>query len=129
MTTRRRILGLLAVAPVLIGNGAIAAETADTPAASETAQKAGNPILAHNTAPWCKTCTAQKPVLANLEDDPEFKRLQVFDVDVDSPKDVVEQFGATMQSTLITYKGTKETGRSMGETRPEAIWSLLRRAF
>ena len=53
----------------------------------------------------------------------------MFDVDFDSRKDVVKQFGATMQSTLITYKGTKETGRSAGETKPEAIASLLDKAI
>ena len=53
----------------------------------------------------------------------------MFDVDFDSRKDVVKRFGATMQSTLITYKGEKETGRSAGETKPEAISSLLDKAI
>ena len=34
-----------------------------------------------------------------------------------------------MQSTLITFKGEKETGRSVGETKPEAIASLLDKAI
>jgi len=83
----------------------------------------------HITAPWCTTCAAQKPILSKLEADPKFKDLQVFDVDFDSRKDVVMKFGATMQSTLITYKGEKETGRSAGETKPEAISSLLDKAI
>ena len=53
----------------------------------------------------------------------------MFDVDFDSRKDVVRQFGATMQSTLITFKGATETGRSAGETKPEAISLLLDRAI
>jgi thioredoxin 1 len=129
MTTRRILLAAFIVAPMLFGTDAIAAETAYTPAAFEAAQKAGKPILVHITAPWCTTCAAQKPILAKLEADPKFKDLQVFDVDFDSRKDVVKRFGATMQSTLITYKGDKETGRSAGETKPEAISALLDKAI
>ena len=83
----------------------------------------------HITAPWCTTCAAQKPILAKLEAEPRFKDLQVFDVDFDSRKDVVKRFGATMQSTLITYKGETEVGRSAGETKPEAISALLDKAM
>ncbi|MCB4806395.1 thiol-disulfide isomerase/thioredoxin [Methylobacterium brachiatum] len=129
MTTRRIFLGLAAVVPMLFGTAALAAEMTYTPAAFEAAQKAGKPILVHITAPWCTTCAAQKPILAKLEADPKFKDLQVFDVDFDSRKDVVKRFEATMQSTLITYKGGKETGRSAGETKPEAISSLLDKAL
>lgn len=129
MTTRRILLAAFAVGPLLIGTAAGAAEMRYTPAAFEAAQKAGKPILVHITAPWCTTCAAQKPILAKLEADPKFRDLQVFDVDFDSRKDVVKQFRATMQSTLITYKGANETGRSAGETKPEAISSLLDKAI
>ncbi|TXN28190.1 thioredoxin family protein [Methylobacterium sp. WL19] len=129
MTTRRILLVALTVAPMLFGTAAGAAEMTYTPALFEAAQKAGKPILVHITAPWCTTCAAQKPILAKLEANPKFKDLQVFDVDFDSRKDVVKQFGATMQSTLITFKGEKETGRSAGETKPEAISSLLDKAI
>ncbi|MCJ2118152.1 thioredoxin family protein [Methylobacterium sp. J-001] len=129
MTARHILFAAFASAPLLFGTGAIAAEMTYTPAAFEAAQKAGKPILVHITAPWCTTCAAQKPILAKLEAEPRFKDLQVFDVDFDSRKDVVKQFGATMQSTLITYRGTQETGRSAGETKPEAIASLLDKAI
>ena len=102
MTTRRILFGLLVTVPMLLGTGASATEMTYTPAAFEAAQKAGKPILVHITAPWCTTCAAQKPILWKLEAEPKFKDLQVFDVDFDSRKDVVKQFGATMQSTLIT---------------------------
>ncbi|KST56887.1 thioredoxin [Methylobacterium sp. GXS13] len=129
MTARHILFAAFASAPLLFGTGAIAAEKTYTPAAFEAAQKAGKPILVHITAPWCTTCAAQKPILAKLEAELRFKDLQVFDVDFDSRKDVVKQFGATMQSTLITYRGTQETGRSAGETKPEAIASLLDKAI
>lgn len=127
MATRRILLGLIAVAPMLLTTGAFAAEY--TPAAFGAAQKAGKPIIVHITAPWCRTCAVQKPIIAKLAADPRYKDLQVFDVDFDSRKDVVKQFGATMQSTLIIYKGGKETGRTAGETKPETIAALLDKAI
>ncbi len=77
------------------------------------------------TAPWCPTCKAQRPILSNLEADPKFKDLVVLDVDFDSQKDVLRQLGVRVQSTLIAFKGERETARSAGETRPEPIAKLL----
>lgn len=129
MTSRRLLLGLLAVSPMVFATAASAAEQPYDPAAFQAAQKAGKPILVHITAPWCTTCAAQRPILAKLEAESKFKDLQVFDVDYDSRKDVVKQFRATMQSTLITYHGEKETGRSTGETKPKALAALLDKAI
>lgn len=129
MTTRRLLLGALAAAPLLFGTAANAAEAVFTPEAFEAAQKAGKPILVHVTAPWCTVCAVQKPILAKLEAQPRFKDLQVFDVDFDSRKDVLKRFGATRQSTLITFKGEKETGRSVGDTQPEWIEGAVEKAL
>ena len=51
MTTRRILLAAFAVAPMLFGTAAGAAEMTYTPAAFEAAQKAGKPILVHITRP------------------------------------------------------------------------------
>jgi thiol-disulfide isomerase/thioredoxin len=110
---------------MLFGTGAIAGGMTYAPAAFEAVHEAGKPILVHITAPWCATCAARKPILSKLEADAKFKDLQVFDVDFDSRKDVVKQFGATMRSTLITFEGSQETGRSAGETKPDVIAALL----
>ncbi len=89
------------------------------------AQAAGKPILVEVHASWCPTCAKQRPILAALEKTPELSDLVVFDVDFDSQKDIVRQFGAQMQSTLIVFKGKIEKGRSTGETNPGAIRALL----
>ena len=52
----------------------------------------------------------------------------MFDVDFDSRKDVLKRFGVTRQSTLITFKGEKETGRSVGDTQPERIERAVEKA-
>ena len=92
------------------------------------AQKAGDPILVHVTAPWCSTCTAQKPVVDKLHAEPQFKNIKVFNVDFDSQKPLLRKLGVHEQSTLIVYKGDKEEGRSTGVTQLGAIKALLEKA-
>lgn len=89
------------------------------------AQKAGRPILVAIHASWCPTCKAQTPILGQLTDDPKFKNLAYFVVDFDSQKDLVQRFGARMQSTLIAFKGNTEAGRSVGDTNQNSIAALL----
>ncbi|RWG19728.1 MAG: thioredoxin [Mesorhizobium sp.] len=93
--------------------------------AFEKAQKAGKPILVEITASWCPICKAQKQVLARLLPRAEHANLAVFEVDFDSQKEVVRAFGAQMQSTLITFKGTREVGRLVGVTKADPIKHLL----
>ena len=96
-----------------------------TPAAFDAAKAAGKSILVDVTAPWCPTCKAQHPILSRLEAEPKFKDLVVLAVDFDSQKSDLRSLGVRMQSTLIAFKGTKETARSTGDTKPESIARLL----
>lgn len=130
MAANRLLLIAALLAPVAILRPAEAGETtAFTQAAFDAARSAGRPILVEVSAPWCPICKAQKPILAKLAADPRFKDLQIFDVDFDSRKDVLKQFNARMQSTLIAYKGDKEVGRSVGETQPEWIEGLVEKTL
>jgi thioredoxin 1 len=118
-----------ASASLLFGFIAFAAQAAETQnynaKAFAAAQAAGKPILVEIHASWCPTCKAQLPILGELEKQDKFKDLMVFRVDFDSQKDAVRAFGARMQSTLITFKGAAETGRSVGDTNAASIASLL----
>jgi thioredoxin 1 len=89
------------------------------------AQKAGKPIFVAIHATWCPTCKAQKPILSELMADPKFKDLVYFTIDFDSQKDLVRRFGARMQSTLISFIGSKEQGRSVGDSNRASISDLL----
>jgi thiol-disulfide isomerase/thioredoxin len=93
--------------------------------AFQSAQNAGKSILVEIHASWCPTCQAQKPILGKLFNDPKFKNLAVFRVDFDSQKDEVRNFKARIQSTLITFKGTQEVARSVGDTNADSIADLL----
>ena len=93
--------------------------------AFKSAQATGQPILVEIHADWCPTCNAQMPILDKLTADPKFNKLKIFRVDFDKQKDTVKQFGATMQSTLIVFKGAAEAGRSVGDTKQASIATLL----
>jgi thioredoxin 1 len=126
---RRSIFASQAIAiAIILGMivPALADVTPFTAQAFESAQKDNKPILVEIHASWCPTCKAQKAILNNfLLRQPKFEHLIVFRVDFDSQKDVVRQFGARIQATLIVYKGSKEVGRSVGDTDPASIAALL----
>lgn len=129
MISRRTLLAYVSAASSLITLPALAAETVTyTPAAFDAAQKAGKSILVEIHATWCPTCKAQTPILSEIEKGADYKNLLVLHVDFDAQKDVVRRFGARMQSTLITFKSGKETGRSVDDTNPDSLAALLAKA-
>ena len=125
MFTRRLFLASTAGIAVFSLAPAWAAATPFTAAAFADAQKAGKPILVEIHATWCPTCKAQSAILGPMLADPRFKDLVVLRVDFDAQKDIVRQFGARMQSTLIVFKGAAEMGRSVGDTDAASIAALL----
>ena len=95
--------------------------------AFQDAQKAEKTILLHVTAPWCPTCKAQHPIVANLEK--ERPNLVVYNIDFDTAKDILRQFRVQYQSTLIVFKGTQEVGRALGDTKAAGIEALVAKGF
>jgi thiol-disulfide isomerase/thioredoxin len=98
-------------------------------AAFSAAQKDGKSILVDISAPWCPTCRAQKPILEELTAKPEFKDLVVLKIDFDTQKGDVRALNAQSQSTLIAFKRTKETNRSVGDDNQASIAALLKSAL
>ncbi len=130
MLSRRSVL--LAAVVASAGFAAPASAAGPQPfddAAFAAAQKAGKPIFVAIHASWCPICKAQKPILADLMADPKFKDLVYFTIDFDSEKDLVQRFGARMQSTLIAFKGATEQGRSVGDSKRDSIAALLGKAL
>ena len=131
MISRRSLVVLAIAMTSLAASPILAADEirSFTPADFSAAQKAGKPILVEIHADWCPTCKAQAPIISELRKQPKFKELMVFRVDFDSQKDAVKQFRARSQSTLITFKGASETGRSVGDTNKGSIEALLAKAI
>jgi len=126
MNTRRQFLTLAACCTALAATGALAAERrAFETDAFHKAQAEGKSILVEIHAPWCPTCKAQQPILESLLSDPKYVAMTVFRIDFDSQKAAVRALKATSQSTLITFKGKQETGRSVGDTASASIAALL----
>jgi thioredoxin 1 len=126
MITRRSLLTAAIAAGLVTPVTAFAAEEQPfTRQAFQAAQNAGKSILVEIHASWCPTCQAQKPILSKLFADPKFKNLAVFRVDFDAQKDEVRNFKASIQSTLIAFKGAVEVARSVGDTNRDSIADLL----
>jgi thioredoxin 1 len=128
MLNRRNILALTALAIAPSFARAAKVETY-TDAAFKAAQKDGKSILIAIHANWCPTCKAQAPIIKGLLNSSKFKDLVTFRVDFDGQTDVVRAFGADTQSTLISFKGEKEMGRTVGDTDPTSIEALLATAI
>jgi thioredoxin 1 len=126
MLSRRTVLFAAMAANAAFVAPSLATETRafDQKAFAE-AQKASKPIFIGVHASWCPTCKAQDPILSELMSTPKFNDLVYFVVDFDGQKDAVKSFGVRTQSTLIAFKGDKETGRSVGDTNRASIAALL----
>src|SRR5262245_39126111 len=91
------------------------------------AQAAGKTILVDVTASWCPPCRQQRPIVEQIEK--ERPNLVVYEVDFDTAKGTLKRFRVQQQSTLIVFKGTKEVGRSTGDTDPARIRALVAQGF
>jgi thiol-disulfide isomerase/thioredoxin len=130
MIDRRTALGIAIAGLLVPARQALAGASQPFDAAAfVAAQAAGGPVLVHVTAPWCGTCRAQKPVVAELLATPEFAGVTSFEVDYDGQRDVREQLGVDRQSTMVVFKGRTETARAIGQTDPAIIADLLRTAL
>ena len=110
----------------LVAAPAVAAERhAYSPAAMQSAQAEGKPVIVHVTASWCSTCAAQAPIVMQLMKDPKFKNLVVLNVDFDKQKAALRKLGVQAQSTFVAFKGKQEVGRSTGDTSKSSIENLF----
>jgi thioredoxin 1 len=123
MISRRTVIGLV-LSTALVGSlPAKASEAEFTQEGFAAAQKAGKMILVDVWASWCPTCKAQAPILSSiLKSD---KNIALFRVNFDTQGDVLAAFGVQQQSTLIMFKGDKETARSVGDTDAGSIAALV----
>jgi thioredoxin 1 len=126
----KALLKSLLLASSFIVAGTVFAEPpAFTQSGFNQLQKEGKSILVEVHAPWCPTCRAQAPVVDMLLKKKEYQSINVLRVDFDSQKDALKAFNVSKQSTLIVYKGSKEMGRSTGDTSPASIEMLIQKAI
>lgn len=92
-------------------------------------QQAGKPVALHFHANWCPTCLAQDKVLDGFRSDPLFPGMTLLVVDYDQERELKRQLGVRTQSTIIVYRGSKETARIAGETDPARLRAALASAL
>lgn len=93
-------------------------------AALKAAQARGQSVLIDVYAPWCPICRAQAPTIDALATDPAYAKLQILRLDYDHQTAEKKALGVSRQSTLIAFRGTKETGRVVGITDPAQLREL-----
>lgn len=89
--------------------------------------RAGKPVLVDVSATWCPTCKAQKPILEGLMQRPAYRDVTMLKVDFDTDRAALKRFKVSSQSTLVAIKGSSEVGRSVGDTNPANIESLVKK--
>lgn len=100
-----------------------------TTAALHAAQAAGQSVLVDAYADWCPTCRKQAPTIAAIASDPAYAKLVILRLDFDNQAAEKRALGISMQSTLIAFSGSKETGRLVGVTAPAQIKALAASAL
>lgn len=116
----RRILLLVTLALSVPAMAAPAWQQYDA-AKFAKAQKAGKTIIVDVHAVWCPTCKAQAPTLDALRKEAKLKSAVFFKVDFDKEKAFLKQHRIPRQSTVLVFKGKKETARSIAESRPREL--------
>lgn len=119
-------------AALLFSLGASIAPAAEVPfnqAAFDAARGAGQMVAVVFHADWCPTCRAQAPVLKALVNSPEMKSLTLYVADFDTEKALRAALRVNQQSTIVVFKGQRETARSTGQTQKSALQEFLRGAI
>jgi len=91
-------------------------------------QKAGKPVVVIFHADWCPTCKVQQQTLETLKKESGLE-LTVLVADYDKEKELRREHKVRSQSTLVAFKGDKETGRIVGDTAADKIRALLKTAL
>ena len=129
-TSFRFVAALFSTLAFLTSTVSLAAEPRPyDPATFKAAQTSGKPILIEIHADWCGECKVQNRILNKLSDQAPYNGVVRLRVDYDKQKDVVKEFKARKQSTLVVFKGDKELGRAVGITSEEKIRALVDKAI
>lgn len=97
--------------------------------ALKAAQSAGKPVALHFHANWCSTCRAQEKAFQSLKAAPALKDVTLMVVDYDQEKPLRKALSVRSQSTVIVYKGDKQTAMLAGETETAALQQALKSAL
>lgn len=96
-----------------------------TAAALQQAQASGKPVAVHFHADWCSTCKAQEQAFSGLRGDPQLKGITLLVANYDNERELKKAMNVRSQSVVVVFRGSKETARIGGETKPDKIKTAL----
>ncbi len=96
-----------------------------TATALQQAQAAGKPVAVHFHADWCPTCKAQEKAFSGLRGDSQLKEVTLLVANYDTERELKKAMNVRSQSVVVVFRGSKETARIGGETKPEKIKAAL----
>jgi thioredoxin 1 len=91
----------------------------------QQAQASGQPVAVHFHADWCSTCKAQEQALSSLRADPQLKGITLLVANYDKERELKQAMNVRAQSIIVVFRGSKETARVGGETKPEKLKAAL----
>jgi thiol:disulfide interchange protein len=100
-----------------------------TATALQQAQASGKPVAVHFHADWCPTCKAQEQAFDSLRDDPKLKGITLLVANYDKERELKKAMNVRSQSVVVVFRGSKETARIGGDTKPEKIKAALATAL
>ena len=100
-----------------------------SPAAVQKAKATGKSYALAFHADWCPTCKAQEKVFEQLKTDPALKNVTIYNVDYDGETELKKALKVRGQSTVIVYKGAKESARSVADTTNDGLKQLLSKSL
>jgi thioredoxin 1 len=125
MTARKLMIPLLFLLLAVSGLAQALDIQPYTANALQQAQAAGKPVAVHFHADWCPTCKAQEQAFNSLRGDPQLKGITLLVANYDKERELKQAMNVRSQSIVVVFRGSKETARVGGETKPEKIKAAL----
>ena len=94
--------------------------------AFENAQKNGKTIVVNSWNKFCMTCIKQEKIIKKAKKD--FGDV-LFLTYAQKNKDIAKYLNIDYRSTIVVYKDNKEIARTIGITKKDEIYSLIKRGI
>ena len=94
--------------------------------AFENAQKNGKTVVVNSWNKFCMTCIKQEKIIKKAKKD--FGDV-LFLTYAQKNKDIAKYLNIDYRSTIVVYKDNKEIARTIGITKKDEIYSLIKRGI
>ena len=113
---------------ILISTQSLASEVKMnfTKDAFENAQKNGKTVVVNSWNKFCMTCIKQEKIIKKAKKD--FGDV-LFLTYAQKNKDIAKYLNIDYRSTIVVYKDNKEIARTIGITKKEEIYSLIKKGI